>query len=131
MKKIILALLFATVGMLSISSCKEKENVVSNPLIGTWICIDERYTEMGVLQLLFNDNKTVLGINSTGQPSVFDDLDATYEYKDNFLYLDGIKAYYITFLSENEINILFLGLIEQIGATPNVEYNFSRVGGAK
>ena len=130
MKKIFLKfalLALVAVGMLSISSCKKD----GDNLVGTWKCTDGRYSQSGTLQLVFKDDNTVIGINNTGQLSIFDDLNATYEYKDNYLYLDGIKADSLTFLSDDEINIFFLGGINDCGECPSREYNFRRIGGVK
>ena len=115
------------VGILSISSCKKD----GDNLVGTWKCTDGRYSQTGALQLMFKDDNTVIGINNTGISSIFDNLNATYEYIDNYLYLDGIKADSLTFLSDDEINIFFLGGINDCGECPSREYNFSRAGGAK
>ena len=115
------------VGMISTSSCeKDGDN-----LVGIWNCTDGRYSQTGALQLVFKDDNTVIGINNTGVLSIFDSLNATYEYIDNYLYLDGIKADSLTFLSDDEINIFFLGGVTACGDCPSGEYNFEREGGEK
>ena len=130
MKKIFLSLALLTlaaIGMLSISSCKKD----GDNLVGTWKCTDGRYSQTEALLLMFKDDNTVIGINNTGILSIFDSLNTTYDYIDNYLYLDGIKADSLTFLSDDEINILFLGGINDCGECPSREYNFRRIGGVK
>ena len=129
-------LALVAVGMLSISSCeKEKEDKITTKnsngfLSGVWSCTDDRYAQTGTLQLHFKDS-TVMGINSTGQESIFDSLNSPYEYSDDYLYINGVKEDSITIFSENEIKISFLGGIICVSEAPSGEYNFSRVGGAK
>ena len=131
-----LLLALAAVGMLSISSCeKEKEDKITTKnsngfLSGVWNCTDDRYTQTGTLQLHFKDG-TVMGINSTGQESIFDSLNSPYEYSDDYLYINGVKEDSVIVFSENEIKISFLGGIICVSEAPSGEYNFSRVGGAK
>ena len=62
-------------------SCEEKEEQEPipsekpyNPFTGTWECTDELYTQSGTLQLVFSENNTVVTINTTGESSVFDNL---------------------------------------------------------
>lgn len=131
-----LLLALAAAGVLSISSCEKGEEAKittknSNGFLsGVWNCTDDRYTQTGTLQLHFKDG-TVMGINSTGQESIFDSLNSPYEYSDDYLYINGVKEDSITIFSENEIKISFLGGIICVPEAPSGEYNFSRVGGAK
>ena len=131
-----LLMALAAAGVLSISSCeKEKEDKITTKnsngfLSGVWNCTDDRYTQTGTLQLHFKDG-TVMGINSTGQESIFDSLNSPYEYSDDYLYINGVKEDSVTVFSENEIKISFLGGILACEECPSGEYNFRREGGSQ
>ena len=88
LKHVILAVV--VMGSISIISCEEKEGQEPtssekpyNPFTGTWVCTDELYTESGTLQLVFSENNTVVATNTTGESSVFDSLNTTYDVKGN------------------------------------------------
>ena len=114
----------ATAGMLSISSCEKNKN----KLVGTWNCTSERYSQNGTLQLVFKDDNTIVGTNTTGIASLFDDMNTTYEYKDNLLYINGVKTDSLIFLSDDNILISFLGVIltSYDPEYPSGRYNFER-----
>ena len=68
-------------------SCEENEEQEPipsekpyNPFTGTWVCTDELYTESGTLQLVFGEDNTVVTTNTTGEPSVFDNLNTVYDF---------------------------------------------------
>ena len=93
MKNVILKLVILAIvimGSISIMSCEEKEGQEPtpnekpyNPFTGTWVCTDELYTESGTLQLVFGEDNTVVTTNTTGEPSVFDNLNTVYDFRGN------------------------------------------------
>ena len=133
MRKIFLKtalLALVAVGCVSATTVGKKKE---NKLVGTWVCTDSLYKQGGTLQLIFKEDNTVIGINTSKQASVFDSLKATYEYKDNFLYLNGREHHEITFRSDDKIRVKYLWiLLEAIGPEyPKRIYNFERLGGVK
>ena len=95
MKKVIFKfalLAIVIIGSISIMSCEEKEEQEPipsekpyNPFTGTWVCTDELYTESGTFQLVFGEDNTVVTTNTTGEPSVFDNLNTVYDFRGNYL----------------------------------------------
>jgi hypothetical protein len=133
MKKVFLKialLALVTVGCVSATTVGKKKE---NKLVGTWVCTDSLYKQGGTLQLIFKEDNTVIGINTSKQASVFDSLKATYEYKDNLLYLNGRENHKITFRSDDKICLEYLWVILEIidPKYPVGLYNFERIGGAK
>jgi hypothetical protein len=136
-------LALVAVGMLSIAGCKKGEEepepsttrkpLTQNPFVGTWVCTDELYTESGTLQLIFDDN-TVIGTNTTNVPSAFDTLNATYEYRDGYLYFDGVRTLDVTIRSDNYLSVFCCeGMPDASGNSPegNWSNHFERIGGVK
>ena len=141
MKNVILKLAILAIvimGSISIISCEEKEGQEPtssekpyNPFTGTWVCTDELYTENGTLQLVFGEDNTVVVTNTTGEPSVFDSLNTTYDFKGNYLYFDGGSGqYYFHFHSDSNLYILNY-TIDNVGNATGWPYNFERIGGVK
>ena len=141
MKKVILKhaiLAIVVMGSISIMSCEEKEEQEPipsekpyNPFTGTWVCTDELYTESGTLQLVFGEDNTVFATNTTGEPSVFDNLNTVYDFRGNYLYFDGISSqYYFHFHSDSNLYILNY-IVDHLGIATGYPYNFERVGGSK
>lgn len=139
LKFVLLALV--AIGMLSIACCKKEKEpepsttrkpLTQNPFVGTWVCTDELYTESGTLQLIFNDN-TVIGTNTTNVPSAFDTLNATYEYRDRYLYFDGVRTLEVNIRSDNYLSIFCCEGMPVDGIFPegNWNYHFERLGGIK
>ena len=133
MRKIFLKtalLALVVVGCVSATTVGKKKE---HKLVGTWVCTDSLYKQGGTLQLIFKEDKTVIGINTSKQASIFDSLKATYEYKDNLLYLNGREHHEITFRSDDKIRVKYLWiLLEAIGPEyPKRIYNFERIGGVK
>ena len=133
MRKILLKtalLALVVVGCVSATTVGKKKE---NKLVGTWVCTDSLYKQGGTLQLIFKEDNTIIGINTSKQASVFDSLKATYEYKDSLLYLNGHECHKITFRSDDKIRIKYLWiLLEAIGPEyPKRFYYFERIGGVK
>jgi len=137
LKTALLAL--ATVGMLSIVSCEEKEGQEPtpsekpyNPFIGTWVCTDELYSESGALQLIFGEDNTVVATNTTGELSAFDSLNTIYDFRANYLYFDGVNRgrYYFDFPSDSNLYV-FNYIVDATGIVDGCSYNFERAGGVK
>lgn len=142
MKKVILKhviLAIVVMGSISIISCEEKEEQEPipsekpyNPFTGTWECTDELYTQSGTLQLVFSENNTVVTINTTGESSVFDNLNTVYDFRGNYLYFDGISSqYYFHFHSDSNLYILSYIIDYSTGHTEGCPYNFERMRGIK
>ena len=141
MKKIFLkfaALTMVVMGSISIMSCEEKEEQEPipsekpyNPFTGTWECTDELYTQSGTLQLVFSENNTMVTINTTGESSVFDNLNTVYDFRGNYLYFDGISSqYYFHFHSDSNLYI-FNSILDAAGIEYGYSYHFERLGGIK
>ena len=133
MRKIFLKtalLALVVVGCVSATTVGKKKE---NKLVGTWVCTDSLYKQGGTLQLIFKEDNTIIGINTSKLASVFDSLKATYEYKDSLLYLNGHECHKITFRSDDKIRIKYLWiLLEAIGPEyPKRFYYFERIVGAK
>ncbi len=128
LKTTLLALV--AVGCVSATTLEKKKE---NKLVGTWVCTDSLYKQGGTLQLIFKEDNTVIGINTSKQASVFDSLKATYEYKDSLLYLNGREHHEITFRSDDKIRVKYLWiLLEAIGPEyPKRIYSFEKIGGIK
>jgi hypothetical protein len=142
MKKVIFKfalLAIVIIGSISIMSCEEKEEQEPipsekpyNPFTGTWVCTDELYTESGTLQLVFGEDNTVVTTNTTGEPSVFDNLNTVYDFRGNYLYFDGRSSqYYFHFHSDSNLYILNYTIDHRTGNATGWPYNFERVGGSK
>ena len=142
MKKVILKhaiLAIVVMGSISIMSCEEKEEQEPipsekpyNPFTGTWVCTDELYTESGTLQLVFGEDNTVVTTNTTGEPSVFDNLNTVYDFRGNYLYFDGISSqYYFHFHSDSNLYILSYIIDYSTGHAEGCPYNFERMRGIK
>ena len=139
LKHVILAVV--VMGSISIISCEEKEGQEPtssekpyNPFTGTWVCTDELYTESGTLQLVFSENNTVVATNTTGESSVFDSLNTTYDFKGNYLYFDGSgggSQYYFHFHSDNNLYILNYMIDYATGGATGYPYNFERTEESK
>ena len=138
MKKVIFKfalLAIVIIGSISIMSCEEKEEPIPsekpyNPFTGTWVCTDELYTESGILQLVFGEDNTVVTTNTTGEPSVFDNLNTVYDFRGNYLYFDGRSSqYYFHFHSDR--NLYIFNSILDAGIEYGYSYHFERLGGVK
>ena len=119
-------------------SCEENEEQEPipsekpyNPFTGTWVCTDELYTESGTLQLVFGEDNTVVTTNTTGEPSVFDNLNTVYDFRGNYLYFDGRSSqYYFHFHSDSNLYI-FNSILDAGGIEYGYSYHFERAGGVK
>ena len=142
MKKVIFKfalLAIVIIGSISIMSCEENEEqelIPSekpyNPFTGTWVCTDELYTESGTLQLVFGEDNTVVTTNTTGEPSVFDNLNTVYDFRGNYLYFDGRSSqYYFHFHSDSNLYIFNSILDAGTGIEYGYSYHFERLGGIK
>ena len=123
------------IGSISIMSCEEKEEQEPipsekpyNPFTGTWVCTDELYTESGTLQLVFGEDNTVVTTNTTGEPSVFDNLNTVYDFRGNYLHFDGRSGQYY-FHSDSNLYI-FNSIISYV-IEYGYSYHFERLGGSK
>ena len=142
MKKVIFKfalLAIVIIGSIGIMSCEEKEEQEPipsekpyNPFTGTWVCTDELYTESGSLQLVFGEDNTVVTTNTTGEPSVFDNLNTVYDFRGNYLYFDGRSSqYYFHFHSDSNLYIFNSILDAGTGIEYGYSYHFERLGGIK
>ena len=142
MKKIFLkfaALTMVVMGSISIMSCEENEEQEPipsekpyTPFTGTWVCTDELYTESGTLQLVFGEDNTVVTTNTTGEPSVFDNLNTVYDFRGNYLYFDGRSSQsYFHFHSDSNLYIFNSILDAGTGIEYGYSYHFERLGGIK